>query len=416
MTEIYVMVALSIVADLAIILTILTYLGIFKPLYGCAVRACYYPGWAQFRKGPDRFLPENMNVSLCSHVHYAYANLSDSHLGPLYSNDINCDKPTRSMYFRINRLKRQHKGLKTLLSVGGWDMGSGPFSKMVSTTHSRQLFADSSVRFVDGHGFDGLDLDWEYPGYRGSPPEDREKFTLLIQQLRQTFDNYSAQFRPADSPLLLTAAVAPGDRDRIQNAYELDKIHKLLDYMSILTFDLHGPWEGVANDPSPLYAQDNGSIDWAAEYYSTEAGVPRNKLLLGLSLYGRNFTLVDPARATLGAPAVKSGTEVRGTTRKGFVPYSQVCKRNGKRTRNKQQRVPHLVDQRQWVGYEDVYSVKDKAYYVETRSYLGVAIWTPALDDFTGTACDQGLYPLMTSLNDVLCPGRAKGGSVDVLT
>ena len=63
----------------------------------------------------------------------------------------------------------------------GWNLGSAPFTKMVATAESRQDFADHSVNFLKSRGFDGLDLDWEYPANRGSPPEDKDKFTLLVK-------------------------------------------------------------------------------------------------------------------------------------------------------------------------------------------------------------------------------------------
>ena len=84
-------------------------------------------------------------------------------------------------YERFNDLKRINPNLKTLLAVGGWNMGSAPFTEMVATAESRQDFADHSVTFLRSNGFDGLDLDWEYPANRGSPQTDRGKFTLLVK-------------------------------------------------------------------------------------------------------------------------------------------------------------------------------------------------------------------------------------------
>ena len=84
-------------------------------------------------------------------------------------------------YERFNDLKRINPNLKTLLAVGGWNLASAPFAKMVATDESRQDFADHSVTFLKSNGFDGLDLDWEYSANRGSPPGDKEKFTLLIR-------------------------------------------------------------------------------------------------------------------------------------------------------------------------------------------------------------------------------------------
>lgn len=88
-------------------------------------------------------------------------------------------------------LKKQNPDLKVLYSVGGW-VWSDQFSTMAAFKNSRNKFAASCVDILLEHGFDGVDLDWLYPGQRAEDnifrPSDKDNFTLLLADIRKALD------------------------------------------------------------------------------------------------------------------------------------------------------------------------------------------------------------------------------------
>jgi chitinase len=113
--------------------------------------------WAQYRPNATRFVPSDMDPFLCTHVIYAFAsiNVSNHQIKAFEWNDESKDTKM-GRYEEFNNLKLINPKLKTLLAVGGWNMGSGPFSDMCKNETNRKIFIRSTIDLLRKYKFDGL--------------------------------------------------------------------------------------------------------------------------------------------------------------------------------------------------------------------------------------------------------------------
>ena len=166
---------------------------------------------------------EDIDPFLCTHLVYAFAkiNFYKVQIEGLEWNDESTLK-RKGNFEKFNDLKVENPQLKTLVSIGGAKLGSHSFNEIVSPG-KRWVFIENAIEALRKWGFDGLDVDWEFPGLteRGTDEETRFEFSDFMTELRAAFE---AEAKNSGKPrLLLSAAVGVGEK-HITNSYIVPKL------------------------------------------------------------------------------------------------------------------------------------------------------------------------------------------------
>jgi len=286
-------------------------------------------------------------------------------------------------YALLRELRVTHPDLKVLISVGGWTL-STYFSSVVSTAAGRTHMVESCVDFMQTHGFDGIDIDWEYPvdgGLTTGTPADTANYTLLMAEFRDAIDAIGEGH-------LLTIA-APAGPSTVANL-DIPGLAESLDWINVMSYDLHGGWESTTNFNAPLYPSSTSpdpdeaylNVDAALQTYLA-AGVPPDKLVMGLPFYGRGWAGVSSA--DLGLYGSATGLP-QGTWEDGVFDYSHIVElltdTAWVQSVHPETMVPWLYNATKsvFISYDDPDSFGHKLDYVEANSLGGVMFWELSSD------------------------------------
>ncbi|MBC7566185.1 MAG: glycoside hydrolase family 18 protein [Pedobacter sp.] len=276
-----------------------------------------------------------------THINYAFGHVNDSF------NGVRIDNSARLK--RIVSLKDKFPKLQVMLSIGGW--GSGKFSEMAAAAENRKKFADDCLRVIKEFKLNGIDIDWEYPTSNAAKisntPDDTKNYTLMMQEIRNSIGKKK----------LLTLASAAEAK-----YIDFNSISPIVDFVNIMAYDMASPpyhhsglFKSKFTDGMPVEEAVNAHV---------KAGMPINKLVLGIPFYGHG----------------RNGV-------KGYINYSELVKLRGfKPMWDDEAKAPYWEnDKGEFVlTYETPESIAIKCHYLLKRGMLGAMYWDYGADTEDG--------------------------------
>ncbi|XP_062554781.1 probable chitinase 2 [Armigeres subalbatus] len=348
------------------------------------VVSCYISTWAVYRSGSGSFNLDQVDPKLCTHVIYAYVGLDTE------NNTIKTLDPWKDLkdnyglggFEKLVGMRNSNPHLKVMISLGGWNEGSVEYSKLAANSQRRQTFAENALEFIKRHGFDGLDINWEYPTQRGGKPYDRENFVLLVRELSQKFSRNN---------LLLTSTIE-SKQYTIDAAYDIKNLVKYLDLLHIKSYDYKGSWNKKVGFNAPLKGDDVHNIETSIDHLIA-LGAPRNKIVLGIPFYGRTF-ITETVPAKIGDPSEEMGFSGPYTNENGFIGYNEICAELKAKPYLWQiswdTNAAEVVAQMQGsnsskvIIYDSTRSIALKVRYAVRKNLRGVMAFSIDMDDFNG--------------------------------
>jgi chitinase len=380
----------------------------------------YFENWAQYRQAGGKFLPNQIDPFLFTHINFAFGifgfvTRSVDPKNPRLTGDytvqpVEWDDQSQ-LYPALQNLKTANPSLKTLLSIGGWSFNDPQdvneigtvtyqlFSQMASSQANRQEFIESALAYARKYDFDGIDIDWEYPGYvgRGGAAADLDNFLALAGELRAA----------AGAGFLLTMAAPaivptglPAQYHQHPASYFgwVARCAQHFDWLNVMCYDYHGafdaPTSGTGvNAPLLRDSTPNGpfSLSNTVAAYRA-ASIPPDRVVLGMPTYGRSYSGVSGLSASDNGPGKSfagAGPAGPATGIAGVLGYYEIQQQIASGALTRAWDINTLTPYAYsgggiWVSYDDTESLGYKASFLIDQGLGGAMIWSIDDDAFQG--------------------------------
>jgi chitinase len=325
--------------------------------------------------------------------------------------EVTWPRPILGNFQQLQALKAMHPDLEIVISLGGWTL-SKYFSDGALTEQARETLVASCIDlFIKGNLpnpgwggmggpgaaagiFDGIDLDWEWPGSEGNAgniirPQDKQNFTLLVEEFREQLDAYG---ETTGRDYLLTAFL-PAARAKIDAGFEVADVFESLDFATVQGYDLHGTWESTTNHQSNLQtskydpSRPRFSVADTVDAY-LERGAPAEKIVIGVPFYSQGWTGVGSANNGLYQPAAGPAPGVFANGVEDYKALKGLVGDGFDRFWDGNARAGWIFDGTTFWTFDDPKAMKQKALFVRQQNLGGIMFWELSGDTPDGELID----------------------------